>query len=424
MLARLEARGIASLGRSRSLHAHQAAVVRPGGLAAERRPRSTRSWPIASPDAYEQLVDRLLDSPRFGERWGRHWLDMARYADSDGYEKDNPRPDAWRYRDWVIDAVNADMPLDRFTIEQLAGDLLPGATADERLATAFHRQTLTNTEGGTDQEQFRVEAIFDRVATTGSVWLGLTVGCAQCHTHKYDPITHQEYYQLFAFFNNGDETETDVPLVGETLDKCEQGDRRRRSKAGQAGAEARQAREPRSPPSCPRGKSQLKSAAATPLEFHPIELVSARVAAQGRDQDPVRRFVSGQRARIPTSTSTRSWPRPTWPRRSPAFASRRSRTIRSAVAGPGRTEHGNFVLGEFRAFAAPIGGDQDRQSRRDCAGRGRFLSARVSRGQRHRRQGTHRLGRSCRKTGRDHWIMFTTKQPLERPQERPGCNWC
>ncbi len=165
----------------------------------------------ARPDAYEALVDRLLESPHFGERWGRHWLDMARYADSDGYEKDNPRPDAYRYRDWVIDAINEDMPFNQFTIEQLAGDLLPEATDMQRLATAFHRQTLTNTEGGTDQEQFRTEACFDRTETTGAIWLGLTVGCARCHTHKYDAITQREYYQLFAFFNNGDEQTHVVP---------------------------------------------------------------------------------------------------------------------------------------------------------------------------------------------------------------------
>ncbi|MCC7339036.1 MAG: PSD1 domain-containing protein [Pirellulaceae bacterium] len=163
------------------------------------------------PDAYELLVDRLLDSPHFGERWGRHWLDMARYADSDGYEKDNPRPDAYRWRDWVIEAINSDMPFDQFTIEQLAGDLLPNATDMQKLATAFHRQTLTNTEGGTDQEQFRVEACFDRTETTGAVWLGLTVGCARCHSHKYDAITQREYYHLFAFFNNGDEATHTVP---------------------------------------------------------------------------------------------------------------------------------------------------------------------------------------------------------------------
>ncbi|HUG93023.1 MAG TPA: PSD1 and planctomycete cytochrome C domain-containing protein [Planctomycetaceae bacterium] len=165
-----------------------------------------------APDACEKVIDRLLASPRFGERWGRHWLDKARYADSDGYEKDNPRPDAWRYRDWVIEAINSDLPFDRFTIEQLAGDLLPAATPEQRLATAFHRQTLTNTEGGVDQEQFRVEAVFDRVSTTGTVWLGLTVGCAQCHTHKYDQITQAEYYGLFAFFDNGDETTAEVPI--------------------------------------------------------------------------------------------------------------------------------------------------------------------------------------------------------------------
>ncbi len=161
-------------------------------------------------------MDRWLASPRFGERWGRHWLDMARYADSDGYEKDNPRPDAYRYRDWVIDAFNNDMPFDQFTIEQLAGDLLPEATDMQRLATAFHRQTLTNTEGGTDQEQFRVEACFDRTETTGTVWLGLTIGCARCHSHKYDQLSQREYYQLFAFFNNADETTRVVPKsVGE-----------------------------------------------------------------------------------------------------------------------------------------------------------------------------------------------------------------
>lgn len=165
----------------------------------------TRFLADESEGAYEAMVDAALASKHFGERWGRHWLDMARYADSDGYEKDRPRPDAWRFRDWVIRAVNDDMPFDQFTIEQLAGDLLPDATAEQVVATAFNRQTLTNTEGGTDQEQFRVEACFDRTETLGTVWLGLTVGCARCHTHKYDEITHAEYFQLFAFFNNGDE---------------------------------------------------------------------------------------------------------------------------------------------------------------------------------------------------------------------------
>ncbi len=166
----------------------------------------------ANPDAgLVGLVDELLASPAFGERWGRHWLDRARYADSDGFEKDNHRPDAWRYRDWVISAINADLPIDRFTIEQFAGDLLEDPTPDQILATAFHRQTLTNTEGGVDKEQWRVAAVMDRVETMGSVWLGLTLGCARCHTHKYDEITQREYYQLFAYFNNADEVNAKVP---------------------------------------------------------------------------------------------------------------------------------------------------------------------------------------------------------------------
>ncbi|MGK0188814.1 MAG: hypothetical protein ACI9R3_004628 [Verrucomicrobiales bacterium] len=158
-----------------------------------------------------KLVDDLLASPHFGERWGRHWLDIARYADSDGYEKDNHRPDAWRYRDWVIDSINDDMPIDQFTIEQFSGDLLSESNPDHLLATAFNRQTLTNTEGGTDKEQWRVAAVMDRVETMGAAWMGLTLTCARCHTHKYDEITHHEYYQLFAYFNNGDESSAKIP---------------------------------------------------------------------------------------------------------------------------------------------------------------------------------------------------------------------
>jgi hypothetical protein len=156
------------------------------------------------PDAYERLVERWLQSPHYGERWGRHWLDLARYADSNGYSIDGPRS-IWKYRDWVIDAFNHDMPFDQFTIEQLAGDLLPDATLEQRIATGFHRNTGINQEGGIDVEQFRVESIVDRVQTTGAVFLGLTVGCAQCHDHKFDPLSQREYYQLFAFFNNSDE---------------------------------------------------------------------------------------------------------------------------------------------------------------------------------------------------------------------------
>lgn len=163
------------------------------------------------PDAYERTVDRLLSSPHYGERWGRYWLDQARYADSDGYEKDRPRPFAWRYRDWVIDALNADMPFDQFTVEQIAGDLLPDATLAQQTAVGFHRNTLHNTEGGVDPEEDRVKKTVDRTNTIGTVWLGLTLGCTQCHSHKYDPITQREYYAMYAFFNSLDEKDIDAP---------------------------------------------------------------------------------------------------------------------------------------------------------------------------------------------------------------------
>jgi Protein of unknown function (DUF1553)/Protein of unknown function (DUF1549)/Planctomycete cytochrome C len=163
-----------------------------------------------SPDAYEALVDRLLASPHYGERWARRWLDLARYADTNGYEKDRARL-IWPYRDWVIESINADMPFDRFTIEQLAGDMLPGNAPGPRIATGFHRNTMLNEEGGIDPLEFRYYAMTDRVATTATAWLGLTLGCAQCHTHKYDPIPHREYYQFMALLNNADEPVWIVP---------------------------------------------------------------------------------------------------------------------------------------------------------------------------------------------------------------------
>jgi hypothetical protein len=155
----------------------------------------------ADPKAYERLVERMLEDTAFGERWARMWLDQARYADSRGYGSDPLRPNAWRYRDWVIDAFNSNKPYDQFTIEQLAGDLLPDATLDQKVATAFHRNTMTNTEGGTDDEEFRVAAIKDRADTTMQVWMGITIGCAKCHNHKYEPISQKEYYQFYAIFN-------------------------------------------------------------------------------------------------------------------------------------------------------------------------------------------------------------------------------
>ncbi len=168
----------------------------------------------SSDAAFEKVVDRLLASEAYGERWARMWLDLARYADTKGYEKDRHR-DIWKFRDWVINALNQDMPYDQFTIEQLAGDLLPEASNDQILATAFHRNTMTNDEGGTDNEEFRIAAVKDRVDTTLQVWMGLTMGCAKCHSHKYDPISQQDYYSFYAFFNQTEDADRsdDSPVL-------------------------------------------------------------------------------------------------------------------------------------------------------------------------------------------------------------------
>ncbi len=162
-----------------------------------------------SPDAYAALVDRLLESPHYGERWARRWLDLARYADTNGYEKDRPRS-IWAYRDWVIQALNRDVPFDQFTIEQIAGDLLPNPTPDQLIATGFHRNTMLNEEGGADPLEYRFHAMVDRVHVTSTAWLGLTMACAQCHTHKYDPIQQTDYYGFMAFLDNADEPILDI----------------------------------------------------------------------------------------------------------------------------------------------------------------------------------------------------------------------
>jgi hypothetical protein len=158
------------------------------------------------PDAHERLVDELLASPRFGERWARGWLDLARYADTQGYEKDGRRT-IWAWRDWIIGALDRDLPYDEIVVRCLAGDLLPGATDDDRIATAFHRNTLTNTEGGTDDEEFRMAAVFDRVATTWQGFLGTTFQCVQCHGHPYEPIAHDEYFRFLAFLNQTEDAD-------------------------------------------------------------------------------------------------------------------------------------------------------------------------------------------------------------------------
>ena len=179
------------------------------------------------------MVNRLLASPHFGERWATVWLDLARYADTTGYEQD-PHRDIWPYRDWVIRAFNADLPYDEFTVKQLAGDLLESPTLDDFIATAFHRNTQTNLEGGTDDEEFRISAVIDRVNTTWQVWQATTFGCVQCHSHPYDPIRHDEYYECMAFFNQSLDTDVEedlprltVPLEPERFSEAMQLERRK-----------------------------------------------------------------------------------------------------------------------------------------------------------------------------------------------------
>jgi hypothetical protein len=214
ILARLEKEGVApSPEASRATLARRASLDLTG---LPPTPRELEEFLTDSrPDAYERYVDRLLDSPHYGEKWARFWLDLARYADSDGYEKDLQRPFAWRWRQWVIEAYNRDMPFDEFTTWQLAGDLLPNRSLDTLVATGFNRNTLTNREGGTDPEEFRDEQVRDRAATLGTVWLGLSLGCAQCHDHKYDPVSQKEFYQISAFFNTQEEVNIPAPVAGE-----------------------------------------------------------------------------------------------------------------------------------------------------------------------------------------------------------------
>ena len=214
VLSRLETEGVGP-----SAEASKQTLLRRLSLDLTGLPPTPSEWESflsdPSPDAYGDLVDRLLDSPHYAEKWARFWLDLARFADSDGFRGDNFRPHAWRYRHWVIQAFERDMPFDRFTLEQIAGDLLPDRTVDQHVATGFHRNTPTNTEGGSDPEEWRFEQVVNRTNTVGTVWLGLTVGCAQCHDHKYDPLSQREYYQLFSFFNDLEEVDIDAPVPGE-----------------------------------------------------------------------------------------------------------------------------------------------------------------------------------------------------------------
>jgi hypothetical protein len=295
-------------------------------------------------DRYEQLVDRLLDSPHFGERWGRHWLDHARYADSDGYEKDNARRGAWRWRNWVIDSINADMPYDQFTREQLAGDLLPNASTTQQLATAFHRQTLFNREGGVDPEEDRTKRLIDRTNTTAGVWLGLTVGCTQCHNHPYDPLSQKEFYALYAFFNNTDEASIKVTRSGSSEEK------RLRAEIAKAEADGGE-----------RFAVWLKKQTAAagksePVKHHAVTL--GNVHSKGgqtmtKNAEGVV-AVSGKLPKSDTYTVDLSLP-------AGKYTGIHLQTLAHKSLpgnGPGRVKHGNFVLNTFSAAIVAADGKE------------------------------------------------------------------
>ncbi|MFP6766099.1 MAG: PSD1 and planctomycete cytochrome C domain-containing protein [Planctomycetaceae bacterium] len=355
VLARLEQKGIAPAAEADRRTLIRRLYFDLAGLPPE--PSEIQAFlQDTSDDAYVQLVDGLLQSPHFGERWGRHWLDMARYADSDGYEKDRPRPNAWRWRDWVIDAVNEDLPFDRFTVEQLAGDLLPDATASQKLATAFHRQTLTNTEGGTDQEQFRVEACFDRIETTGTVWLGLTIGCARCHSHKYDQITQREYYQMFAFINNGDESSTNVPTSTEAMQKYEVDKAAHDMKLRLLEAEFAALRESLAPQFDVWEQDYRRLVAAageTPPQWRLLEVSDFKIASKGTQVSVQKEdgsfLLQGPAPDRDEFTLTTQLPAmPVSAIRIDVIADERL-----PGKGPGRASNGNFVLSDVRTYFGP-----------------------------------------------------------------------
>ncbi len=290
--------------------------------------------------AYYALVERLLGSPHYGERWGRHWLDQARYADSNGYTIDGDRV-MWPYRDWVIKALNDDLPFDRFTIEQIAGDLLPKPTKSQMVATGFHRNTFINEEGGVDREQARVEQVMDRVNTTSAVWLGLTVGCAQCHTHKFDPIPHKEYYQMFAFFNSSADVNNVGPTVtvkrGELFGKIEQDDALARRELRQEEWERAEIARLEASPS-------VRSTASA-VEWKPLDVSEFDTEANG-----TLKMLDDRSLLITSPASPNDAYRVAGRLALPRVAAVRLRVLPHEALpknGPGLAANGNFVLTEF-----------------------------------------------------------------------------
>jgi len=298
-------------------------------------------------DAYERLVDRLLTSPRYGEQQAVHWLDIARYADSQGFEKDRPRI-MWRYRDWVIDAFNKDIPFDEFTREQIAGDLLDDPTLEKQIATGFHRNTQTNTEGGTDNEEFRSAAVIDRVNTSMQSWMGLTAGCAQCHSHKFDPLSHEEYYGIYAFFNQTEDADLDddAPFI-----KAPTGDQKEQLSLLESTVDSINAR--LSPPdeevlaAIDRWESQRPAPTSWDI-LRPTHLKTESGATLAPGEDGVI-VASGDVPLVDTYTIELDTTLGT-------ITAIRLEAIEGPDGrGPGRTTHGNFVVNDLQVSATGEG---------------------------------------------------------------------
>jgi hypothetical protein len=304
----------------------------------------------ARPDAYERLIDRLLASPHYGERRGRHWLDLARYADSDGYEKDRPRPFAWRYRDWVIAALNADMPYSQFTIEQIAGDLLPEATLAQKTASGFHRNTLHNTEGGIDPEEDRVKKTVDRTNTVSTIWLGLSLGCAQCHSHKYDPISQREYYSMYAFFNSLNETDIPAPSPADEARLAQQKQAHERELSRRQAAVKQYEEKELSAAQAAWEAMAMASPAVWQTLDHPQAKSAKGASFKLLDDDSL--LASGKNILSDVYTIEAAVP-------SGKFTALRLEVLPDAslpANGPGRSKNGNFVLATLRVSASPASG--------------------------------------------------------------------
>ncbi|MDX1968631.1 MAG: DUF1553 domain-containing protein [Planctomycetaceae bacterium] len=300
----------------------------------------------ASPDAYEQLVDRLLKKPTYGEHWARLWLDLARYADSAGYA-DDPSRTIWAYRDYVIRAFQRNTPFDQFTIEQLAGDLLPEAGEDQLIATAFHRNTLTNNEGGTNDEEFRNVAVVDRVNTTFAVWMGTTINCAQCHSHKFDPITQEEFFKVFAILNQSEDADRRDESPLHELWTPSQLEQKRTWQAEIAGLQQTLAA---STPELAAAQREWEAGVPRQLEWHAPTAVEFQAASGAKAQS-----LDDQSLRIETTAKTDSYSVTLGVDRPRAVSALRLEVLPDPSLpgqGPGRAG-GNFVLSRVSATLQP-----------------------------------------------------------------------